>query len=278
MKPAFLFFPEHLEDARISIVGAPYDLNSSRRYGSKYAPRYIREESLYLEDNFLGISLDLSVEDVGDVEAKNWNVFRKSLSETVSVITRKGSVPLVMGGDHSITPAVIEAVKRKDISLVSIDAHLDFDDVLNGSRFSHGTPRRREAEILGGDRIHIIGIRSWPETSRKEAEDMGVRIHDVLEIREKGIENIPLPDGPVYLSIDMDGIDPAYAPGTGTPEPFGLNPWDVLSIIHKLAGRSVGMDIVEVCPDCDINGMTSTLASRLMAGFISSFFSEKERH
>ena len=274
MKTGFLFFSERLENAKISIVGAPYDLNSSRRYGSRYASDSIREESLYLEDNFAGILLDLPVEDTGDIESENWKEFQKGLKERIEEITEKGSTPLIMGGDHSISPVVIEALGRNDISVVSIDAHLDFDKELNGNRFSHGSPRRIEAEMLGGENINIIGIRSWPSSSRKDAESMGVRIHDAFEIREKGIENIELPDGPVYLTIDIDGIDPAYAPGTGTPEPFGLNPWDVRHIIKRLSKNMVGMDVVEVCPPCDINGLTSTLASRLMAAFISSFFSE----
>lgn len=274
MKPTFFFFPDRLDDARISVIGAPYDLNSSRRYGSRYAPDAIREESLYLEDNFRGLPLyDLPVEDMGDAQGRTWNEFGSVLSAMVKEAVSKNSVPLVMGGDHSITPVVVKAIE-KEVSVVSIDAHLDFDRELNGNRHSHGTPRRIEAEMLGGDKIHIIGIRSWPEHARDEAESMGVHIHDAFEVREKGIGSVALPEGPVYLTIDIDGIDPAYAPGTGTPEPFGLSPWDVMHIIRSLSGRIVGMDVVEVCPPCDINGMTSTLASRLMAYFISSFFSE----
>ncbi len=274
MKPTFLFFPEHLEDAEISIIGAPYDLNSSRRYGSRCAPAAIREESHYLEDNFNGRALyDVPVEDMGDATGNGWNGFRDSLKGMVTDAISRNSIPLVIGGDHSITPVVVEALGRKDISVLAIDAHLDFDDRLNGSRFSHGTPRRREAEMLGGERIHILGIRSWPENSRKEAENMGVHIHDAFEIMEKGVDSVELPEGPVYLTIDIDGLDPSYAPGTGTPEPLGLSPRDVMHIIERIHDRIVGMDIVEVCPPCDVNGITSTLASRIMAHFIS-FFSE----
>ncbi len=273
MKNSFLSFPEHTEDAKVSIIGAPYDLNSSRRYGSREGPQAIREESLYLEDNFAGRPLyDLPVEDMGDAYASNWNEFRKSLKVMVKNAVTRGSIPVVLGGDHSITPVVIDAINRKDISIVSVDAHLDFDDSLNGNRFSHGSPRRREAEMLGGEHIYIVGIRSWKEESRKDAEEMGVHIYDSFFINKNGIENIELPKGSVYLTIDIDGIDQGYAPGTGTPEPFGLNPWDVLWIIESLSERIVGMDIVEVCPRFDINGITATLASRVLAAFISSFF------
>ena len=278
MKNTFLFFPERLEGAKISIVGAPYDLNSSRRYGSRYAPEQIREESLYLEDNFRGVPLDLPVEDTGDVPADSWNIFRRELGKRIGEITERKSIPLVLGGDHSITPVIIEALDRKDISVVAIDAHLDFDEKLNGNRFSHGTPRRREAEILGGERIHILGVRSWQKASRDRAEEIGVHIYDAFEIRRNGMDSVSLPEGPVYLTIDIDGLDPVHAPGTGTPEPFGLSTWDILSVIDRLSSNIVGMDIVEVCPPADINEITSTVASRLAASFIASFFSAERQH
>lgn len=275
MKPTFLFFPERAEGARISIVGAPYDLNSSRRYGSRYAPHEIRAASLDMEDSFLGKRLDLPVEDTGDVSAENWKILKESLHSRIAEIGEHGSIPLVLGGDHSITPLIIEALGRKDISVVSIDAHLDFDRELYGNTHSHSTPRRIEADIIGGNNIHIIGVRSWPEESMKDALEAGVHVHTMPEIRKKGMEAVlgSLPDGPVYITLDIDGIDPAYAPGTGTPEPFGLTPSDVLEIIERLAKNAVGMDLVEVCPPQDINGVTSTLASRLIAGFMTSFFS-----
>ena len=270
----FLYFDSDDDDAKISIIGAPYDLNSSRRYGSADAPAYIRKSSLEMESNFRGMELSsLPVEDMGDAERGNWNHFRKSLNSMVTAAVKKGSVPLVFGGDHSVTPVVLEALGRDDISLVAIDAHLDFDRMLNGNRYSHGTPRRLEAEIIGAENIHIMGIRSWPSRAMEEAVNMGVDITTAFDIRENGIPE--LPEGPVYLTIDIDGVDPAYAPGTGTPEPFGMTPWDAAHIIDSLAPMIVGMDIVEVCPIIDVNELTSTLASRLAAQFIYSFFSSE---
>ncbi len=272
----FLFFPEHLEDAKISILGAPYDLNSSRRYGSRFAPDSVRAESRDMESNFMGMELShLPVEDIGNTETGGWKRFTKSLHEKVNIIKEKGSVPVVIGGDHSITPEIIRSIGRRDIHVVSIDAHLDFDRELFGNTHSHACPRRWEAEMLGAEKIHIIGIRSWPTKSMIDAKEAGVHIIDAKEIMEKGMEYVikSLPEGDVYLTIDIDGIDPAYAPGTGTPEPFGLMPKDVLAIIERLSKRIVGMDVVEICPPCDVNGITSSLGAHFISAFIASFFS-----
>ena len=272
----FLYFPEHIEDAKITIFGAPYDLNSSRRYGSRFAPDFIRKESRYMESNYLGMELsNLPVEDIGNLRANSWNALVKDIETTIPEIIAKGSIPLMMGGDHSITPEIIRAMGRKDISVVAIDAHLDFDVQLNGNTHSHSTPRRREANMLGAENIYLVGIRSWPTESMEDARRMGVKIITSQDIYEKRMGEVIalLPNGDVYLTIDIDGIDPAYAPGTGTPEPYGLTPLDVMKIIRQLSKRIIGMDVVEVCPPCDINGITSSLGAHLIAEFISSFFS-----
>ena len=272
----FLYFPEHIEDAKITILGAPYDLNSSSRYGSRFAPNSIRKESRDMESNYLGRELSgLPVEDIGNLRTDGWNTLIKDMETTIPEIIAKGSVPVIMGGDHSITPEIIKTMNRKDISVVAIDAHLDFDVQLNGNTHSHSTPRRREAKMLGAENIYLIGIRSWPTTSMEDARRMGVNIFTSEDVYEKGMDDIisSLPDGDVYLTIDIDGIDPAYAPGTGTPEPHGLTPLDVAKVIRSLSRRMVGMDVVEVCPPCDINGITSSIGAHLIAEFISSFFS-----
>ncbi len=278
MKNTFLFFPENLEDAKISIIGAPYDLNSSRRYGSRFAPDSIRKESLDMESNFRGMELsELPVEDLGNVSADNWRAFTEDLSEKVGAVVGKGSVPMTMGGDHSISPEIVRAIGRKDISVVAVDAHLDFDRELNGNRRSHSTPRRREAEFLGVENITVIGIRSWPSESMEEAKKVGINMVTAFEMKESfstAVDRLPK-DSDVYLTIDMDALDPSYAPGTGTPEPFGMEPWQVIKIIDELAPRIVGMDIVEVCPPCDVNGITSSLAAHFIADFIFSYFSSK---
>ena len=272
----FLFFPEHIEDAKVTIFGAPYDLNSSRRYGSRFAPDFIRKESRDMETNYMGMELsDLPVEDIGNLRAENWNVLVKDIETTIPEIIAKESIPLMMGGDHSITPEIIRAIGRRDISVVAIDAHLDFDKELFGNTRSHSCSRRREAEMLGADNIYIIGVRSWPTESMEDARRMGVNIFTSQDVHEMGVDEVmtSLPDGDVYLTIDMDGIDPAYAPGTGTPEPYGLTPLDVAKIIRHISKRIVGMDVVEICPHCDVNGVTSSLGAHFMAEFISSFFS-----
>ncbi len=279
MKNTFLFFPESHEDARISILGAPYDLNSSARYGSRFAPDVIRDVSFDMETNFRGMELlNLPVEDLGNVRTDNWRIFREDLKRKVGGIISKGSIPLIMGGDHSITPEIIRSMGRRDISIVALDAHLDFDESLNGNRMSHSTSRRRESEIAGAENIAVIGLRSWPTESMEKAIERGVNLVTAFDILEKGMEAVlqSLPEkGDVYLTIDIDVIDPAYAPGTGTPEPLGLTPWQVTKIIDILSPRIVGMDVVEICPPADINDVTSFLGANIMAGFIHSFFSRE---
>lgn len=273
---SFLFFPEYLEDAKISIIGAPYDLNSSRRYGSRFAPDAVRAESRDMETNCRGIELSgLPVEDLGNLRADNWSVFTEELRKGLSRVLKKGSVPVVIGGDHSISPEIIKSIGRRDVAVVSIDAHLDFDVELYGNTRGHSTARRREAEIIGAENITVFGARTWSTESMKDAREMGMNIISSSQIHEHGIDLFlrDLPEKDVYLTIDIDGIDPSYAPGTGTPEPFGLKPRDVLEIIHALSPGIVGMDLVEICPPCDINGITSILGAHLILEFISSFFS-----
>jgi len=189
MKPSFLFFPRHLDDAKISILGAPYDLNSSRRYGSRFAPDAVRKESLDMETNYLGKELSgLPVEDLGDIDYRGWNDFSSKLRKEISGIIEKNSIPLVIGGDHSITPDIVRALGRKDIKILAIDAHLDFDKELNGNTRSHSTPRRREAEMIGAENIYVIGARSWPTESMEDAREMGLNVITSIDVMRKGIE------------------------------------------------------------------------------------------
>ena len=178
----------------------------------------------------------------------------------------------MLGGEHSITTGAVR--NFKDSSMVIIDAHSDFRDTYFGSKFNHACVTHRCLEILGKDRITSIGTRS---TSKEEFDDPAfgqVRFVSAREVSEKGMASvaddiIKKTKGDIYFSIDIDGIDPSYAPGVGTPEPYGLRDLDLRILIEKLSKRISGFDIVEMTPLYD-NGNTAMLAAKMIQNFIGS--------
>ncbi len=239
------------EDARFVIFGVPYDRTTTFRPGARFAPAAIRQASFnfeqYMIDHDATIS-DLRIADEGD-------------------LVDQGKFPILLGGEHSVAPPAVEAHRGLD-GVVSIDAHLDFRASYHGSIHSHACSSRRISEIVGADRIIPIGVRSMSAEERRDAEALGLRYVRSFEILDQGIApTLELLDElswkRVYLTLDIDGIDPAYAPGTGTPEPFGLTPYHVKRIIDALGPRLVGFDITEVSPPWD-QGNTAALAARLV--------------
>ena len=175
---------------------------------------------------------------------------------------------IAMGGEHSINIPIIQSFEKKDIALITIDAHLDSRDEYLGTPYSHACVTRRAADHLGLDNVFALGVRSI-SNEELEREDVVPYISS-FEIFEKGIEWAikkamnTVRNKKIYLSLDIDGIDPAFAPGTGTPEPFGLTPLDVKKIINSVGDRLIGFDVTEVCPPADHSGITSVLAARLI--------------
>lgn len=255
------------EDAKFVVVGAPFDKTTTFRSGARFAPTTVREASLNFErENFEhGVSFgDVPVHDGGDLyEEGTADEMVKSIEEEARRIVDAGKFPVFIGGEHSISPPITKAYK--DISVVSIDAHLDYREEYQGLKNSHACSHKRIVENVGLGNAMVLGVRS---ISADEKADETLYA-TAFEIHEKGIEKAfgalltKLRRMPVYLSLDIDGIDPAYAPGTGTPEPFGLTPWDVRYVVNKLGDRLVGFDVVEVCPPYD-NGNTSILAARFV--------------
>ncbi len=255
------------EDAQFVVVGVPFDKTTTFRSGARFAPTVIREASLNFErENFEhGVSFgDIAVQDAGDLyEEGTVDEMVESIEEEARRIVSAKKFPMFIGGEHSITPPIVKAFG--EISCISIDAHLDYRDEYQGLKNSHACAHRRIVESVGKGNAFAFGVRSISVDEKVE----GALYADAFEIHEKGVEEVfdrmlaKLKRKPVYLSLDIDGIDPAYAPGTGTPEPFGLTPWDVRYVINKLGDRLVGFDVVEVCPPYD-NGNTSVLAARMM--------------
>ncbi len=270
------------------IFGVPFDGTSSYRHGSKFAPYEIRKASYNLESFLLNHKLDLKdvpIHDAGDVGTLDDFGTVEDVIAAVqfrfSTIVDAGKFPIMLGGEHSVTIGTLQTLKSLNAGIVFIDAHADFRDFYLGIRNSHACVARRAYEVLD-KKVISIGVRSVSAEEFKFARESNFRWITADEVIKNGwqwavkeaIEYLNADK--IYLSIDIDGIDPAYAPGTGTPEYFGLTPWDVRGIIQALAPKLVGADIVEICPEYD-NGNTSVLGAKLVQEIIASVNKSRTR-
>jgi agmatinase len=284
-------FPDYFADAESSfdeakyvIFGVPYDKTSSFRPGAINAPKEIRKASWNFETYNFRTGFDLSdvkFHDYGDLEVKD-KTPEKMVNEVTrftSKILKNNKIPIAIGGEHSITPGIVNAFP-KDISVVSLDAHIDFRQKYENSAYNHACVTRRISDHVGIDNLAVIGIRSAEKEEFLEAKKLDLLYIDSFEIKENGIKQAisktkkHIGNNKVYLTLDIDVIDPAFAPGTSTPEPFGLSPFDVLKCIDAFSSSLIGFDIVEVCPDFD-NGQTAILAAKLIRSVIEAFESRK---
>ena len=256
-------------DADICIYGIPYDHTSCFRAGAREGPSAIRRCSYNFEQTHFehGKLPELNVFDYGD--CYDFILPEDMIDEVkfaVGPAIRDGKFTIAMGGEHSINIPIIQCFK--DIAMISIDAHLDFRDEYMGSKNSHACITRRAADHLGTENVFALGMRSISE-EELESEDI-IPYISAYDIHEKGIEWAvkkaldTVKAEKVYLTLDIDGIDPAFAPGTGTPEPFGLHPYDVKKAINLIGDRLCGFDVCEVCPPADPTGSTPVLAARLI--------------
>ena len=271
-------------EARFVYYGYPFDGTACFRKGTSEAPDAIRKNSYNFETYLLELGIDLSdvsANDWGNLElTKNQDKNEKLLEDLVSKIVNDGKFPVGLGGEHSLTPAAVKAAHSKypNLAVVILDAHLDFRKEYEGNTKSHATVTRRVSEIVGVDNVRSVGIRSVSQSELTEARSVGLKFVESgwTELREYLVDVIDDLDGPVYLSLDMDAIDPAFAPGVGTPEPFGMTPYEVVQTINFFADRIVGFDCVEVCPPHD-NGNTSALAARLTRHLVGAVWQSQER-
>ena len=271
-------------EARFVYYGYPFDGTACFRKGTSEAPDAIRKNSYNFETYLLELGIDLSdvsANDWGNLElTKDQDKNEKLLEDLVSKIVNDGKFPVGLGGEHSLTPAAVKAAHSKypNLAVVILDAHLDFRKEYEGNTKSHATVTRRVSEIVGVDNVRSVGIRSVSQSEITEACSVGLKFVESgwTELREYLADVIDDLDGPVYLSLDMDAIDPAFAPGVGTPEPFGMTPYEVVQTINFFADRIVGFDCVEVCPPHD-NGNTSALAARLTRHLVGAVWQSQER-
>lgn len=277
-------------DAQVAILGAPYDFGCQYRSGSRFGPRSIREASTLFsfghagaydhEDDITYLPADqCRIVDIGDADIVHTDTSgsHANIEFGVRKILKAGAIPVVLGGDHSVNIPCINAFDDQEpMHLVQIDAHLDFVDERHGVRNGHGNPMRRAAEKDYVTGLSQIGIRNVSSTSKdgyEAARTMGSDILSVRQFRKLGVDKVleRIPVGKrYYVTIDIDGFDPSIAPGTGTPSHGGFNYYEGLELLDGLARRGsiVGVDLVEVAPDYDHGGSTSTLAAQLLLNLI----------
>lgn len=269
------------EDAKFVLFGVPFDATSCFRSGSRDAPAALRAASYNFETYHHDLDIDLSevpMCDIGDMEAHGDVEGVLSLVYTeLRCHMENGKVPIMMGGEHSLTIGCIRAAcdVYDDVGMVVLDAHLDLRQEYGGSEHSHACTSYQCLRFLSPERYACIGVRSGSKEEFEFAKRMRLTYVPAQRVRDEGIKRVlddvldNLKCAQVYVSIDADVVDPAYAPAVGTPEPFGLTPEDVRHAIRTLAPMAVGMDVVEITPQYD-GGQTALLFSRLIREFIAA--------
>ncbi|PIE72051.1 MAG: agmatinase [Deltaproteobacteria bacterium] len=287
-------------DADVAILGVPNDMGGQYRSGSRFGPRAIREASTLFsfghggaydhEDDKTYLTQDqVNMVDVGDADIIHTDMAQSHANTEAAVraILDRGAMPVILGGDHSITAPCIKAFSGgAPFHVVHFDAHIDFVDQRHGVRYGHGNPMRRASEMSHVTGFTQLGIRNVSSSNRKDygyARECGSDIISVRQIRKMGKEKVleRIPSGVnYYITIDIDGFDPSIAPGTGTPSHGGFIYYEVLELLQGLAkqGNVVGMDLVEVSPPYDPTGITSILAAQVLMNAIGFIFYERAQN
>jgi agmatinase len=251
------------------MVGINSDANSSYLKGAAGAPEVIRE-ALHCDSSNKWSELGVEVTqksgffDAGDRPVDDDAESFMAIERHIGGITQRGALPLVLGGDHAITYPVMRAIhgEHGPVNILHFDAHPDLYNDFEGNPYSHASPLARVLEQGLAKRVSQVGIRTLSEHLREQVARFGVESHEMKDFDAASFA--PGFDGPVYISLDLDALDPAFAPGVSHHEPGGLTVRDVLGIIQRLPNRIVGADVVEYNPGRDINGMTAMVAAKLV--------------
>ncbi|WP_019154007.1 agmatinase [Robertmurraya massiliosenegalensis] len=278
-----VFIKSHpnFEESRVVLYGMPMDWTVSYRPGSRFGPTRIREVSIGLEE--YSAYLDRELEEVkyfdaGDIPLPFGNA-QKSLDEIESFVDKvlaKEKFPLGMGGEHLVSWPVFKSMYKKypDLAIIHIDAHADLRTDYEGEPLSHSTPIRKAAELIGPSNVYSFGIRSGMKEEFQWAKEVGMHISK-FDVHKPLMEILPTLSGrPVYVTIDIDVLDPAHAPGTGTVDAGGITSRELLASIHEIARSNVnvvGADLVEVAPIYDVSEQTANTASKLIREMILGF-------
>ena len=253
---------------RIRLIGLPTDSHSSFLRGAAAGPAAIRaalasDHSNMAAESGLELGTDIVVEDAGDLPLQEDAGDPALIAEAVTAAAREGAVPISLGGDHMVTGPIVAALAavHGPLNILHFDAHPDLYADFDNDPLSHASPFARIMEAGHARRLVQFGIRTMNAHCRAQAERFGV---EVIKMRDFAPERVPVPEAPLYISIDLDGFDPAFAPGVAHHEPGGLSVREMLNVLHRVPGPIVGADIVELHPARDVNNVTATLAAKLV--------------
>jgi len=285
---------ETAKDLDFVVVGVPFDTASSYRSGSRFGPSSIRDISAMIKPNNVHLQVNvlesLRGGDIGDVSVNPGYIHPTydSIEASLLPIINEGAIPIVLGGDHSITLAELRAIAKKHgpVSLVHFDSHADINDEVFGEKYNHGTPFRRAIEegLIDPYRSVQLGMRGslYDPLEFQKAAELGLKLIPAHEMRELGRDQVieiikeRVGSNPAFLTFDIDFVDPAYAPGTGTPEVGGFTSYETLDMIRKIKDLNyVGFDVVEVLPAYDHAEVTSYMAANICFEFISILADKK---
>jgi agmatinase len=276
------------------VIGVPWDVTSTYRRGAATAPDAIREAtSSRLYNRFTELELDLAaiwkVCDHGNVKASNVSLLKKALADAANLHNHKHPVMLFLGGDHFITYPCFSLMAEKcgrPLSLLYFDAHPDLYETYEGNPYSHATVVSRilDEKNLSSGTVCFAGIRASTREQNERISSLSLTVHTTRDIHEKGSDAVgslirsELLHKPVYLSLDLDCLDPAFAPGVGNPQPGGLTVRQILDMLHVLAGLEiVAADIVECCPKAESGARTTAFTSAILIKELMGMMAKSER-
>jgi agmatinase len=252
----------------IRLIGLPTDVNSSFLRGPARAPAHIRA-ALFSDAGNLAtergpeLLADIPIEDAGDLPLDETPADDARIEAAVRAACAEGAVPVLLGGDHAVTYPVLRgiAAAHGPVNILHFDAHPDLYDELGGNRRSHASPFARIMEEGLATRLVQVGIRTLNAHQREQARRFGV---EIVPMRDFTPAAVPIPPAPLYVSIDLDGLDPAFAPGVSHHEPGGLSVRQMLDVLARVESPIISADVVELNPERDVNGMTAMVAAKLV--------------
>ncbi|WP_416147812.1 agmatinase [Salipaludibacillus sp. HK11] len=277
----FIMADKSYVESDIVLFGMPMDFTASFRPGSRFGPNRIREASIGLEEYSVYLDRhleELSVHDAGDMLLPFGNAAKSidMIESFADQLIKDGKFPVGLGGEHLVTWPIIRSMFKKygDLVVIHIDAHADLREEYEGEVLSHSTPIRKSCELIGAENVYSFGIRSGMSEEFQYAQESGMHMSkfDVAEPLKQALPE--LSGRSVYVTIDIDVLDPAFAPGTGTAEAGGITSKELLEAIHLIAGSDVcvvGCDLVEVAPAYDPSEQTSIAASKFIREMLLGF-------